>query len=358
MFVGDFGFVAGDTIVLSAGGSFINSAGSGALTLFDPSVSRWLVYLTTSTGHTFGGLDSGNAPIWNTSYPTPVAASGNRYVFASAEPSLPQTPSSNNNPSQVGPPGNNPSNPGVNITFQNPTGGPINVSFTPARVASGNTDIAPASLPDGAALATNNGLSFSPISQFDPNQYSQFVLPGYADQAGLSAIFTMIARGADGQRAADYLIDTFWNGTAANWSAANPAFAGKVTFSDGAGNAVDPNGHGGFPIVPGSTDIGQLLKTGPVMISNGGQPAHWLLATQMTADGKGIVANDPATGKHVVLSYDAGTKAVGGVTGVFDAKTKGFVALADASGDLPAGSGGPVALQGFVPSTFIAVAIK
>jgi hypothetical protein len=29
---------------------------------------------------------------------------------------------------------------------------------------------------------------------------------------------------------------------------------------------------------------------------------HWLLATQMTADGKGIVANDPVSGKQIVLS--------------------------------------------------------
>jgi hypothetical protein len=32
---------------------------------------------------------------------------------------------------------------------------------------------------------------------------------------------------------------------------------------------------GGFPIVPGVTDFGQMLKKGPVMISGGGQPA-WL----------------------------------------------------------------------------------
>ncbi len=101
-----------------------------------------------------------------------------------------------------------------------------------------------------------------------------------------------------------------------------------------------------------------MLKTGPVMISDGGQPAHWLLATQMTADGKGIVANDPTTGKQVVLGYDTSTKTVGGVTGIYDAKTKGFVSLAAAAGDISAGSGGSAVLQGFVPSTFIAVIVK
>jgi hypothetical protein len=70
------------------------------------------------------------------------------------------------------------------------------------------------------------------------------------------------------------------------------------------------------------------------------------------------VADDPITGKEVMLSYDPSTKTVGGITGIYDAKTKGFVSLADAGGDLPAGSGGPAALQGFVPSTFFAVTVK
>ena len=127
-----------------------------------------------------------------------------------------------------------------------------------------------------------------------------------------------------------------------------------MTFSDGAGNNVDPNGNGGFPIVAGTTDFGQMLKTGPVMISGGGDPAHWLLATQMTPDGKGIVANDPATGKQVLLAYDPATKTVGGVTGVFDANNKKFVSFADASASTP----NLASLQGFVPSTFLAVTSK
>ena len=106
-----------------------------------------------------------------------------------------------------------------------------------------------------------------------------------------------------------------------------------------------------------------MLQNGPVMISDGEQPAHWLLATQMTADGKGIVANDPASGKQVVLSYDGATKTVGGVTSVFDAGKKGFVSLAEA-GDTksaadtaPAGQGLAV-LQGFKPVNFIAVGVR
>ena len=139
----------------------------------------------------------------------------------------------------------------------------------------------------------------------------------------------MIARGADPEHAADDLIDTFWNGTSSAWTPPKTAQVDKVTFSDGAGNKVDPTGNAGFPIASGSTDFARLLKTGPIMISDGGQPAHWILATQMTADGKGIVANDPASGKQVVLNYDA-------------------------SASTPA----LVDLQSFVPANFLAVSTE
>jgi filamentous hemagglutinin family protein len=354
----------GDAIVLAAGGDFINNAGSGALVLTDPG-SRWLIYANNPGTTVKGGLDSGNPDILNVTYasypPAGVTELGNRYLFA-PEGNTPTTPTdgttpNGNPPSQYVPPGNNPANPGVSIAFQNTTGGPINVSFTPSpRTASNNpgTDVSPASLPDGAALATNNGMTFLPISQYDANQYSQFALPGYADQAGLSAVFTMIARGVDQQRASDYLIDTFWNGTAGAWNAGDPGLSAKVTFSDGLGNTVVPNGHAGFPVVAGSTDFAAMLKSGPVMISGGGTPAHWLLATQMTTDGKGIVANDPVTGKQVLLTYDPVTKAVGGVTGVFDPASNKFVSFAEASTATPA----LVGLQSFVPATFLSVSAK
>jgi filamentous hemagglutinin family protein len=246
----------------------------------------------------------------------------------------------------------------VNISFQpQGTGGPIAVSFTPpapppVRLSNTpSTDIAPAALPAGQNLSTNNGLTYLPISQFDANQYSPFKLADWADQAGLAAIYVMLARGIDQPHAADAFIDGFWNGTSPAWTPLQ-SFTGKVTFSDGAGNNVAPTGNAGFAIVAGTTDFGQLLKSGPVMISNGATPAHWLLATQLTSDGKGIVANDPASGKQVVLNYDAATKTVGGVTSVFDANSNKFVPFAEASAGTPALAG----MQGFVPSTFLAVA--
>jgi hypothetical protein len=247
----------------------------------------------------------------------------------------------------------------LTIPSVNPPAGIAQVSFTPPpapsmRVSNApSTDIEPAALPPGQNLSSNNGLTYPAISQFDPNQYAQFKLPDFAAQAGEAAIFTMIARGTDQAHAADALIDGFWNGTSAAWTPPQ-SFAGKVTFSDGAGNTVNPMGHAGFPIATGTTDFGQLLKNGPVMISNGATPAHWLLATQLTSDGKGIVANDPASGKPVVLNYDAATKTVGGVTSVFDANSNKFMSFAEASAGTPALAG----LQSFVPANFLAVSTK
>jgi hypothetical protein len=55
---------------------------------------------------------------------------------------------------------------------------------------------------------------------------------------------------------------------------------------------------------------------------------------------------NPITGKEVVPSHDPNTKTIGGIIGIYDAKTKGFVSLADAGGDPPAGSGGPARAAG------------
>jgi hypothetical protein len=115
-----------------------------------------------------------------------------------------------------------------------------------------------------------------------------------------------------------------------------------------------------FPIVAGKTDLAQLLKAGPVMLGGvpGQSPAEWLLALNLAPDGKGIVCDDPITGKLVEIAYDQTTETLGGITGIFDPRTKGFVALADASGEIPATAAAHIAaVQNFVPSTFFAVTI-
>ena len=247
----------------------------------------------------------------------------------------------------------------VNITFQNNATGPIPISFTPGRTGG----IVTGALTDATGTA-NNGYNYQPISQYDPNQYSQFKLPGYQDDAGEATIFTIIARAIAPDHASDYLIDSFWNGTGAGWNGAsgNNPLAGKVTFSDGVGHDVTPTDGNAFPIQPGATDFAALLKSGPVMIGGapGQKPAEWLLATGLAPDGKAIICADPITGKFVELSYDTASKTVGGIAGFFDPKTKGLVSLADASGDVPPNAGGSAlsTLQGFVPSTFFAVTVS
>jgi hypothetical protein len=71
---------SGDAVVLSSMTKFINDAGSGAIVL--TGTGRWLIYSSAPGGDTFGGLNSNNTAVWDTTYPTPVGKAGNRYVFA------------------------------------------------------------------------------------------------------------------------------------------------------------------------------------------------------------------------------------------------------------------------------------
>jgi filamentous hemagglutinin family protein len=293
------------------------------------------------------------------------------YVFVQAlanATALTITPATNTTPpSQTNPPSSNPQNPGVNITFQNNPSGPVNVSFTTGaapRTAANPTDVNTAGGPD-SARSTNNGFNYQPISMFDPNQYSPFQLPDYADKAGPAAIFTMIARAAQSANAADFMIDGFWTGNDGAWGkgADGKPVAGRVTFSDGADKTVSPTESNGFPLEAGKTDLLALLGKGPVMLGGSGTPATWLLAIKPSDDGKGLIANDPITGRQVLLAYDAGTKTVGGVTGIFDEKSKSFVALSDAAATQQAGSPALKAdslapLGSFTAATFFAVTVK
>jgi len=211
------------------------------------------------------------------------------------------------------------------------------------------------------SYCSNHGLYFPPISQYDANQYSDFKAPPYDNDDSEATILTIIARGVAQAEAAKYMIDGFWNGSEDTWPGATHVdLLGKATFSDGAGHNVTPTNDTAFPIVPGKTDFAALLMSGPVVIGGtpGQTPPKWLLAVNMTPDGKGIICDDTQTGDLVELAYDPATKTIGGITGVFDGKTSGFVALADAGNDIPASDvSGLSALQSFVPATYYAVAV-
>ncbi|MGE4061455.1 MAG: MBG domain-containing protein, partial [Sphingomonadales bacterium] len=70
------------SVLLVAHKAFHNEAGSDAISL--QSEQRWLIYSDNPDDNTFGGLDSGNTAIWNTTYDGEnfIGEAGNRYVFA------------------------------------------------------------------------------------------------------------------------------------------------------------------------------------------------------------------------------------------------------------------------------------
>lgn len=87
---------AGGSVTLSSGGNFLNNAGSSAIDAGSgASGGRWLVYSADPATDLFGGLRSGNTPLWNKTYtsygPGSVVETGNRYLF-SFIPALTVTP--------------------------------------------------------------------------------------------------------------------------------------------------------------------------------------------------------------------------------------------------------------------------
>ncbi len=230
------------------------------------------------------------------------------------------------------------------------------------------------------SLATNRGLIFQPISEYDPKQYVRGQLPGYAGRNSEAAIFTMIDRAITPDNNPQVIhIDDFWNSSAANDQGANDpsSMPPKVKFSDGIGHQITPTDAKVFPITAGTPDFGALFKTGPIMIesarslcqangtcypvADGSQT--WMLATGFTADGKGIVANDPVTGRQVILGYDPESRTIGLVTSLYDPKTSSWIAVASADpiklaseSDVQATS--VSSLQAFVPVGYLAVAIR
>lgn len=298
-------------------------------------------------------------------YTIASTVSGNVGVINAA----PANNNNNNNgnpPSQFGGPNNPPPQNNTTINFQNQQTGPVVLT----RLTGLPTGISTAAIGDtfSAPQATNNGFTFRPISMYDAGQYSQSQLPGWQDGASMSAVFAMLSRGVLPNQAPSFLIDTFWNADKSSWLDANGnnPLKDRVTFSDGAGNNVVPGDDTAFKLEPGKPDMAAALANGPVMIGGaipGREGTHWMLATKMTDDGRGIIANDPITGAQVVLAYDPATKTVGGVTGIFNPKSKGFVALSQANAGtvlsdagFSANAAGPLA--GFAPGSYFAVAIK
>ena len=86
------------------------------------------------------------------------------------------------------------------------------------------------------------------------------------------------------------------------------------------------------------------------------------LALRLTEDGKGIIANDPVTGRQVTLAYDPEKKTIGGVTSVLDPKTNAWIAIDNVDALKAAGleitPERITALQGFAPTGYLAVGVN
>ena len=312
-----------------------------------------------------------------------LTANFGNYVFAQAPGNAsaltlnpaPTTPPSQSQP--ISP--NNPPNNQVGINFQSntATANISRVSFTPSSQPGTNTansqtsknnDVNTASLTAGDKYMHNGGRYFPPISQYDAEQYSDFKLPKFAPSDSQATVLTILARGIAQADAAKYMIDGFWNGDSSTSPGEGNTWPGpghvdlldKATFSDGAGHHATPTNDPAFPIARGKTDFAALLNNGPVMIgaSSDPHPVQWLLATSVAPDGKGIICDDTMTGKLVELAFDPATRTIGGITKLFDDKSRSFVPLADASNDIPASdAGGLSGLQSFVPSTYFAITV-
>jgi filamentous hemagglutinin family protein len=210
------------------------------------------------------------------------------------------------------------------------------------------------------------GPQFTPISMFDKNHYSDGTLPADAAQMSQETVFTMLARGIL-QDSAWAFIDRFAAPSGADWSGVDGTspLDAKARFSDGAGKSVAPDETNAFAIVAGTTDFATMLGNGPVVIGGtlASSGSHWMLATGLTADGTGIIANDPISGQRVELAYDPATRTIGRIAKIFDPKAKDWRALSDANatqlaGDISLLADQFAALRGFTPGTYYAVSVK
>ncbi|UYO55138.1 MBG domain-containing protein [Rhodopseudomonas palustris] len=182
------------------------------------------------------------------------------------------------------------------------------------------------------AVGSGAGTLFKPISQFDNQQYSKAELPGFAPEAAEATVLTMIARGETNNQQA-FKIDALWGDGTASWSRLDHPDVRAVSFTDGKGAERVPGGGNAFAFVADQTDVAALLRKGPVVLQGGkieGVATPWLLVLGLTADGKGLIANDPMTGQQVILAFDSATKSVGGVTAVINPADNKPVAVGDA----------------------------
>ncbi len=206
------------------------------------------------------------------------------------------------------------------------------------------------------------GLAFQAISYLNQGEYSNGDLPSADAQTSQAAVLVMIGRALG---STDLKIDTLLNGGTAQWSNAPGSISGRAVFGDGNGTTRAPSGDNGFAFANGATDIAGMLKQGPVILGGtkadgAGGATLWMLATSLTPDGKGIVANDPTSGQKIVLAYDPQTKIVGDPVALLASQSQSANLNGGVQSQDVGGSSSPQALngvKGFVPASYFAVTI-
>ena len=209
-----------------------------------------------------------------------------------------------------------------------------NKSDQPTRIATrqdADDDIVTGST-SARDIKSADGFVYKPLSQFDATQYSGNTLPDYAGQTGEAAIFTMLVRGALGSSDKPRIDNLFDPGDGVQWKGVNwdNPLASKVSFSDGTGHTGAPADS--FPIQLGKTDLAALLGKGPMILTGSANTPNAasfaLLGVAMTV--QGIVANDPGTGRQLLLTYNSETKTPGPIASILDPRTGIWTSLADA----------------------------
>ncbi|SSW91241.1 MULTISPECIES: YDG domain-containing protein, partial [Rhodopseudomonas] len=219
----------------------------------------------------------------------------------------------------------------VTISYQQPTASVPVIAAIRAAAPVVRTAGTTGDVNQNIAVGSGAGTLFKPISQFDNQQYSKAELPGFAPEAAEATVLTMIARAETNNQQA-FKIDALWGDGTASWSRLDHPDVRAVSFTDGKGAERVPGGGNAFAFVAGQTEVAALLRKGPVVLQGGkteGVATPWLLVLGLTADGKGLLANDPMTGQQVILAFDSATKSVGGVTAVINPADNKPVAVGD-----------------------------
>ncbi len=285
---GPAGIVA---LSLQAGGNFINNSGLGQSTLVVGNTSYFNIYSANPANDVFGGLDSGNTAVWDTTAGAPITASANRYVFA-FQPTLTVNIGTVSKPYGTD----------DSATLQNLAGSPTGLEAavkgafqgdTAASVFSGTPSITSAGSAAGAGVGT-----YSIIANLS-------VTDGYAVTASGSLTVT--------PQTLFYTAGT----VSRTYGSANPAFGGSVTgFVNGDTQSSATSGTLAF-----AGTATAASGAGSYAITGSGLSAVNYVFAQSPANATALIVT-PAT---LTYTANAASRIVGAADPVYTGSVSGYV---------------------------------